>query len=91
MRKRIYQLLGCIALAAVALTSCNSEETLLTNSEVPVEKGKLSFVLPLGKKGPVTYATVTGKDAEYELENLFIYWFRDAGSGYELFKTFSYG
>jgi hypothetical protein len=85
---------SCKALLAILLlTGCNSEETLLVNNDaLPAEKGSLSFVLPLGKKGPVTYASVAGKDAEYELENLFIYWFKDIGGGnYELFKTFSYG
>jgi uncharacterized protein (TIGR02145 family) len=94
MKKRIYQCWCCTILAAMLLTSCNSEETLLVNNEFPVEKGKLSFVLPLGKKSPVTYATVSGLDAEYELDNLLIYWFMETtpSSGvYELFKTFTYG
>jgi hypothetical protein len=95
MRKRINQLLTCTVLAAMLLTGCNSEETLLvSNNENTAEKGKLSFVLPLGKKSPVTYAPVTGLDNEYELENLFIFWFTETApsSGvYELFKTFTYG
>jgi hypothetical protein len=61
------------------LTACNSEEVLLdNNSAPPLEKGKLSFVLPVGQNKTITYATpVEGKDAEYELHKIRIYWFRD--------------
>ncbi|MDR0541078.1 MAG: hypothetical protein LBH19_02575, partial [Dysgonamonadaceae bacterium] len=47
------------------------------------EKGKLSFVLPLGGSNKkVTYATpVTGTDAEYEIKRLVIFWFKDGGTG----------
>jgi hypothetical protein len=88
MKKYKLYMFGCvIALAALFLPGCNSEETLIDNS-AKVEKGKLSFVLPLGGKKAVTYATTEGLDEEYELHNIRIYWFDAADN---LYKRFSWG
>jgi hypothetical protein len=81
--------------AMLLLTGCNVEETLI-ESEVPVEKGKLSFILPLGGKKTVTYAqTVPGTDAEYDVSRLAIFWFKNGSSSSPatdiLYKRFSYG
>jgi uncharacterized protein (TIGR02145 family) len=68
-----------IALSALFLAGCNNEETLIDDLP-PVEKGKLSFVLPIGSGGQVTYATTTpGLAAEYTLRNIRIYWFDETG------------
>jgi hypothetical protein len=88
MKKYKLYMFGCvIALAALFLPGCNSEETLVDNS-AKVEKGKLSFVLPLGGKKAVTYAASDGLDEEYELHNLRIYWFNEND---DLHKIFGYG
>jgi uncharacterized protein (TIGR02145 family) len=88
MKKQINKFLCCmIALAALLLPGCNSEETLIDNS-VPVEKGKLSFVLPLGGDRTVTYAASDGLDEEYTLHNLRIYWFDAADN---LHRRLSWG
>jgi uncharacterized protein (TIGR02145 family) len=92
--------LECTALAALLLlTACNVEESLLDNGTPPFEKGKLSFVLPIGKKSTTTYAvgdTVKGSDDEYKLVNLRIYWFINKGTGntsadYGIHKIFGTG
>jgi hypothetical protein len=75
-----------IALMTLFLTGCNNEETLIDNN-VPVEKGKLSFILPFGSSNQVTYATA-GRNSEYKLSNIRIYWF---GSDDILYKRFSHG
>jgi hypothetical protein len=93
--------LECTALAALLLlTACNVEESLLDNGTPPLEKGNLSFVLPLGKTGTATYAagdTLKGSDAEYKLVNLRIYWFTkiknapNTGANYILNQRFAWG
>jgi hypothetical protein len=86
MKKIINLFLCCIiALPAFVLTGCNNEETLVVPN-VPVEKGKLSFVLPFGVKNAVTYASVPGSPAEYEIRDLRIYWFLESdGSLHDIF------
>jgi hypothetical protein len=74
--------------AMLLLTGCNVEEMLIDNS-VPQQKGKLSFLMPLGGKKTVTYAQFTGTDAEYAINRLAIFWFKDATD--VLYKRFSYG
>jgi uncharacterized protein (TIGR02145 family) len=90
MRKKFLNMGGTL-LAAMLLTNCNSDETAFDNSIPEPESGNLTFVLPIGKKSSVTYATVTGIDAEYTIDNLFIYWFKQDDRSYKLYKIFKYG
>ncbi|MDR0507347.1 MAG: hypothetical protein LBH32_11135 [Dysgonamonadaceae bacterium] len=99
MMRKFFRLLGCTAVIAILLTACKNEEMLL-DSEFPVEKGKLSFVLPLGgNQGSVTYAAgdpIKGSDAEYNLKNLRLFWFVKTGTGntsadYTLHQRFGWG
>ncbi|MDR0536510.1 MAG: hypothetical protein LBH04_00430 [Tannerellaceae bacterium] len=89
-------LMFTVALGIVFLSSCSNEEKLSTYSP-EAGNGKLSFILPFGKKGPVTYGPVTGTDEEYEIKRLAIFWFRDGASLTPpqtddiLYKRFSYG
>jgi hypothetical protein len=78
-----------IALAALFLPGCNNEETLVNNGGATVEKGKLSFVLPLGANRTVTYAPIQGEDAEYKMSNIRIYWFSESDG--LLYKRFASG
>jgi uncharacterized protein (TIGR02145 family) len=92
MKKYSLYISSCIiVLAALFLPGCNSEETLIDNNNggVMAEKGKLSFILPTGATQSVTYASVTGEDAEYKMSNIRIYWFsEDDGL---LYKRFACG
>lgn len=86
--------LGCaIAWGLLSLAGCNNEETPFDNGGIPVEKGKLSFVLPLGINRATTYATVTGEPEEYQIHNLRIFWFtEDPKDNVEkLYKRFGWG
>jgi uncharacterized protein (TIGR02145 family) len=87
MKKYSLYIYGCIiVLAALFLSGCNNEETLIENDIPQVEKGKVSFILPFGSGGPVTYANpVTGLDEEYKLSNLRIFWFDGNGLLYKRF------
>lgn len=80
---------ACIALGALLLTGCKREETLIDDS-VPVEKGKLSFVLPMGGNQSVTYASsLPGEKEEFEIQHLYIFWFQDDGGGnFKFFQKF---
>ena len=80
---------ACIALGALLLTGCKREETLIDDS-VPVEKGKLSFVLPTGGNQSVTYASsLPGEKEEFEIQHLYIFWFQDDGGGnFKFFQKF---
>jgi hypothetical protein len=77
-------LTSVLALSAVWLSSCSHDEFPVDKPVVAGEKGTLSFVLPLGGKKSVTYAsgdptgnTVAASTAEKELKNLLIYWFKN--------------
>ncbi|MDR0541804.1 MAG: hypothetical protein LBH19_06290 [Dysgonamonadaceae bacterium] len=88
---KIKSLIGSciIALGTTFLWSCNNEETFIDKNYPPVEKGKLSFVLPKGGSQPVTYAANSDLDAEFKLSNIRIYWF-DETSG-KLLERFACG
>jgi uncharacterized protein (TIGR02145 family) len=88
MEKGIFRFLVSAVFAAMLLTACNNEETLLDNN-VPIEKGKLSFVLPIGANRTVTYADVAGEPSEYALHNIRVYWFTDDNN--RLYKQFGWG
>ncbi|MDR0537128.1 MAG: hypothetical protein LBH04_03650 [Tannerellaceae bacterium] len=79
-------LMFTVALGIVFLSSCTNEEKMSTYA--PEEgDGTMSFVLPLGKKGPVTYATIAADSAENTIQTLRIYCFDPSGI---LIKVFSH-
>ncbi|MDR0536548.1 MAG: hypothetical protein LBH04_00635 [Tannerellaceae bacterium] len=86
-------LMFTVALGIVFLSSCSNEEKLSTYA--PKEgDGKLTFILPMAKKTSVTYAYPGDTiDAEYQVNNMFIYWVTYDGSKsqWTVFKTFAYG
>jgi hypothetical protein len=86
--RRIFRFFGCTVLAAMLLTGCKNEEILLDNDHPQFEKGKLSFVLPIGANRTVTYTPVAGEPDEYALHNIRVYWF---GSNDKLYKQFGWG
>jgi hypothetical protein len=78
-------LTSCLIILALLLTGCNNEETTLANNATDANsnsnsngKKQLTFILPLGNK-TVTYSesTIEGLEAEYRVDNLFIYWFKN--------------
>ncbi|MDR0506876.1 MAG: hypothetical protein LBH32_08705 [Dysgonamonadaceae bacterium] len=75
MTRQFFRFLGCTVLVAMLLTGCKNEELLLDDG-VPMEKGKLSFILPLGGNQTVTYASIPGDSLENELKNVKIFMFR---------------
>ncbi|MDR0547734.1 MAG: fibrobacter succinogenes major paralogous domain-containing protein [Dysgonamonadaceae bacterium] len=76
MKKNWSLFFSCaMALGMMFLWSCTNEETLLING-VPAEKGKLSFILPMGSSQTVTYGSIPGELAENELSIVKIYMFR---------------
>ncbi|MDR0507348.1 MAG: fibrobacter succinogenes major paralogous domain-containing protein [Dysgonamonadaceae bacterium] len=101
--KKLKLFASCTIVAGlIFLTGCNNEETLIDNGLPPVEKGKLTFVLPTGKQNMTTYAIgdpVIGDSIEYALQNLRIYWFTKISSAaspgtsadYKLYKRFGWG
>jgi uncharacterized protein (TIGR02145 family) len=81
-------LTSVLALSALWLAGCSQDEFPVDRPPVIGEKGTLSFVLPVGQNQMVTYAGVTGKNEEYELHNIRIYWFSDKDT---LFQVFGWG
>jgi hypothetical protein len=79
-------LMFTIALGLVFLSSCTNEEKL--SSYVAEEgPGTLSFVLPLGKGGPITYGTIAATAPEDSIAVFKIYWFKPDGKLFRVFST----
>lgn len=83
------------AFGMMFFSGCSNEEKINSYDNPSSGNGKLTFVLPLGAKGPVTYGSVTGTDAEYDIKRLAIFWFKDGSPSSPqtdfLYKRFSYG
>ncbi|MDR0537891.1 MAG: hypothetical protein LBH04_07625 [Tannerellaceae bacterium] len=79
-------LMFTVALGIVFLSSCTNEEKIGT-APYNGGDGYLSFILPLGKGGPVTYGTITADSMENDIQTLRIYWF---GADGKLLKVFAY-